>query len=62
MVLSLCCTERQHDNNVFFRIAVFKVVVNDTLLKGRNKEMGGVRDNKTEGATTPNVVIKEILT
>ena len=38
-----------------------KVVVNDTLLQGRNKEMGGVRDNKTEGVTTPNVVIKEIF-
>ena len=38
-----------------------KVVVNDTLLQGRTKEMGGVRDNKTEGVTTPNVVIKEIF-
>ena len=38
-----------------------KVVVNDTSLQGRSKEMGGVRDNKTEGVTTPNVVIKEIF-
>ena len=38
-----------------------KVVVDDTLLQGRNKDMGGVRDNKTEGVTTPNVVSKEVF-
>ena len=38
-----------------------KIVVNDTLLQGRQKLMGGVRENKTKGTTTLNVVLREIF-
>ena len=38
-----------------------KVVVYDTTLQGRKKEMGGIRNNKTEGITTLNVVMKEVF-
>jgi len=39
-----------------------KIIVNDTLLQGRQKLMGGVRENKTKGTTTLNVVLREIFT
>ena len=38
-----------------------EVVVNDTMLQGRNKNMGGIRNTSTEGTSTPNVVLSEIF-
>ena len=38
-----------------------KVVVYDTPIQGRNKLMGGIRRNETEGVTTQNIVLKEIF-
>ena len=38
-----------------------KMIVYDTTLQGRKKEMGGIRNNKTEGITTLNVVMKEVF-
>ena len=38
-----------------------KVVVNDTPIQGRRIQDGGIRDNTTEGVTTPNIVYTEIF-
>ena len=38
-----------------------KVVIYDTPVQGRHKDMGGIRKTLTKGITTLNVVMKEIL-
>ena len=46
--------------NDMFRTGM-KVVVNDIFLQGRRKHLGGVRENITDGITTPNMVLREIF-
>ena len=38
-----------------------KVVVQNTAMQGVSKEYGGLRQSKTQGVTTPNIVFKEIF-
>ena len=39
-----------------------KIVINDTLLQGRSKQCGGIRQNNDcKGVRTPNIVLQEVF-